>query len=65
MHLPWQLYVDICCSVLSQVVYLTAIFPYALLLILLVKTAMLEGSRNGVIYYLSPNWGHLRSSQVK
>ena len=49
---------------LVQVVYFTALFPYVLLSILLVRGAMLEGSMDGVIYYLRPQWSKLLEPQV-
>lgn len=35
-----------------QVVYLTAIFPYAVLLILLIRGVTLKGARDGIEYYI-------------
>lgn len=49
---------------LGKVVYFTAIFPYILLTILLVRSAMLEGSLNGVKYYLEPKWERLKDASV-
>ncbi|KAK3734300.1 hypothetical protein RRG08_058456 [Elysia crispata] len=49
---------------LGKVVYFTAIFPYILLTILLVRAAMLDGSLNGVKYYLTPKWERLKDATV-
>ncbi|GFR72983.1 sodium- and chloride-dependent glycine transporter 1-like [Elysia marginata] len=49
---------------LGKVVYFTAIFPYILLTILLVRSAMLDGSLNGVEYYLTPKWERLKDATV-
>lgn len=38
--------------VLGKVVYFTAIFPYVVLFILMIRGALMEGSLNGVMYYL-------------
>ncbi|NWU71524.1 SC6A7 protein, partial [Pterocles burchelli] len=48
----------------GKVVYVTATFPYLVLLILIVQGAMLDGSLDGVRFYLSSDWRRLRSAQV-
>nr|XP_032801084.1 sodium-dependent proline transporter-like [Petromyzon marinus] len=48
----------------GKVVYVTATFPYAVLLILLVRGATLEGSLQGVAFYLTPQWERLAQPQV-
>lgn len=49
---------------LGKVVYFTATFPYILLTILLIRSAMLDGARDGVEYYLTPDWSKLSDAQV-
>lgn len=44
--------------------YFTALFPYVLLTVLLIRGAMLDGSLNGIIYYLKPKWEKLYEAQV-
>ncbi|XP_076579579.1 sodium- and chloride-dependent GABA transporter 2-like isoform X1 [Chaetodon auriga] len=48
----------------GKVVYLTAIFPYVMLFVLLVRGATLPGATQGIIYYLKPNHTRLADPQV-
>lgn len=45
-------------------VWFTALFPYAVLLILLVRGVTLPGSATGIQYYLSPNFEAITQPQV-
>jgi len=47
-----------------QVTYVTALFPYVVLLILLVRGVTLTGSADGILYYITPRWHELTSAQV-
>jgi solute carrier family 6 dopamine transporter-like protein 3 len=47
-----------------QVVWFTALFPYAVLLILLVRGVTLPGSADGIKYYLSPNFSAITKAEV-
>lgn len=47
-----------------QVVWFTALFPYAVLLILLVRGITLPGSAEGIKYYLSPNFSAISKAEV-
>ena len=47
-----------------QVVYFTALFPYALLTALLIRGATLDGATDGIYYYLTPQWDRLADSTV-
>ncbi|KAM6140427.1 LOW QUALITY PROTEIN: sodium-dependent proline transporter-like [Pterocles gutturalis] len=49
---------------IGKVVYFTATFPYLVLLILIVRGATLDGSLDGVRFYLSSDWSQLQSAQV-
>nr|KAG5713674.1 hypothetical protein BaRGS_024722 [Batillaria attramentaria] len=49
---------------LGKVAYFTATFPYILLTVLLVRGVMLDGSSNGIKYYLEPDWGRLSDASV-
>ncbi|XP_062867216.1 sodium-dependent proline transporter [Trichomycterus rosablanca] len=48
----------------GKVVYVTATFPYFVLIVLIIRGATLEGSLQGVAFYLTPNWGKLANAQV-
>jgi len=48
-----------------QVVWFTALFPYAVLLILLVRGVTLPGSADGIRYYLSPNFTAITQAEVR
>lgn len=47
-----------------QAAYVTSTFPYLILMILLVRGLTLEGSREGVLYYITPQWHRLASAEV-
>ncbi|XP_069115309.1 sodium- and chloride-dependent glycine transporter 2-like [Argopecten irradians] len=48
----------------GKAVYFTAFFPYIVLLILLVRSLTLDGSVDGIVYYLTPQWDKLLSARV-
>ncbi|XP_060086172.1 sodium- and chloride-dependent creatine transporter 1-like [Ylistrum balloti] len=48
----------------GKVVYFTAIFPYVILSILLVRGLTLDGAREGVVYYIKPDLSRLADIQV-
>ncbi|XP_043928974.1 sodium-dependent proline transporter-like [Protopterus annectens] len=48
----------------GKVVYFTATFPYVVLIVLIIRGATLEGSLQGVQFYLSPDWDRLNNAQV-
>lgn len=43
----------------GKAAYFLAIFPYAVLIVLLVRAVTLEGSLAGILYFITPNWGEL------
>ncbi|XP_015595636.1 sodium-dependent dopamine transporter isoform X1 [Cephus cinctus] len=51
-------------STSGKVVWFTALFPYAVLLILLVRGVTLPGSDEGIRYYLSPNFSAITKAEV-
>ncbi|XP_059819520.1 sodium-dependent proline transporter [Hypanus sabinus] len=48
----------------GKIVYITATFPYVVLIVLIIRGATLQGSLRGVQFYLSTNWKRLGSAQV-
>ncbi|XP_077596017.1 sodium- and chloride-dependent GABA transporter 2-like isoform X1 [Stigmatopora nigra] len=48
----------------GKAAYFTATFPYAMLLILLIRGLTLPGAMNGIIYYLYPDLSRLADPQV-
>ncbi|MGH0188527.1 UNVERIFIED_CONTAM: hypothetical protein FKN15_030552, partial [Acipenser sinensis] len=48
----------------GKVVWVTATFPYVVLLVLLVRGATLPGAWRGVVFYLKPDWSKLLSTTV-
>ena len=47
-----------------QVVYVTAIVPYVVLVILFIWNIQLEGASLGIRYYLIPDWDKLGEAKV-
>ena len=45
--------------------YVTATFPFIVLTILLVRGVTLPGAKEGIIYYLKPNFKRLLTGQVR
>ncbi|KAL7390423.1 hypothetical protein ABVT39_020922 [Epinephelus coioides] len=48
----------------GKVVYVTATFPYFVLIVLIIRGATLEGSLQGIAFYLTPDWSRLSNAQV-
>lgn len=49
---------------MGKLVYFTAIFPYIILTILLIRGLTLDGSWEGVKYYVTPQWDKLAGPQI-
>lgn len=48
----------------GKVSYFLAIFPYIILIILLVRALTLPGSLDGIVYFLKPQWSELLNAKV-
>ncbi|XP_067652397.1 sodium- and chloride-dependent glycine transporter 2-like [Haliotis asinina] len=48
----------------GKVVYVTAILPYVLLTVLLVRSCMMPGAGEGILYFLRPDFSRLGNVQV-
>uniref|UniRef100_H2ZHH4 Transporter n=1 Tax=Ciona savignyi TaxID=51511 RepID=H2ZHH4_CIOSA len=59
-------YICICKGVRAtgKIVYVTALFPYIVLLCLLIRGVMLPGALEGIQFYIKPNWTKLQEAQV-
>lgn len=44
--------------------WFTALAPYVILFILLIRGVTLDGAKEGIIYYLYPQWGRLLDTRV-
>ncbi|KAL7288622.1 hypothetical protein TKK_0017356 [Trichogramma kaykai] len=49
---------------IGKVVYFTAIFPYIVLVALMIRGATLEGSLEGIMWFITPNWSSLTDAGV-
>lgn len=62
MYLPcYHKYKSLC----LQVVYFTATFPYFILFALLINNVQLPGAKDGILFFLMPNWSKLLEVQVR
>lgn len=48
----------------GKVVYFTALFPYFILVALLINNVQLPGAKNGILYFLTPVWSKLFEVKV-
>ncbi|CAD5119425.1 DgyrCDS8037 [Dimorphilus gyrociliatus] len=47
----------------GKVVYFTAVFPYIVIIILLIRGSLLDGAKDGIEYYVIPKWENLKDSK--
>ncbi|CAG0893593.1 unnamed protein product [Darwinula stevensoni] len=48
----------------GRISYFTALFPYVVLITLLIKGATLEGAGEGILYFITPQWEKLAEGKV-
>jgi solute carrier family 6 (neurotransmitter transporter, glycine) member 5/9 len=44
--------------------YFLAVFPYFVMIILLIRSATLPGSAEGMMYFITPNWNKIWTAKV-
>ena len=49
----------------GKVAYFTALFPYVVLLTLLIRGVTLEGASEGILYFVKPDWPKLLDVNVR
>uniref|UniRef100_A0A8C5GRS5 Transporter n=1 Tax=Gouania willdenowi TaxID=441366 RepID=A0A8C5GRS5_GOUWI len=54
----------VCVSICVQVVYFTALFPYVILIALLVNNVQLPGALDGIKFFIVPKWDKLLEVEV-
>ncbi|CAH1154115.1 unnamed protein product [Phaedon cochleariae] len=67
--LQWNLFIALCIGWIGiyaiirkglhqsgKVIWFTALFPYVILLIMLVRAVTLDGATTGLLYYVTPQW---------
>jgi solute carrier family 6 amino acid transporter-like protein 5/7/9/14 len=48
----------------GKVVYFVTVFPYIILTAILIRVLTLDGAREGIEFYITPNWENLLSIGV-
>ncbi|ODM92807.1 Sodium-dependent nutrient amino acid transporter 1, partial [Orchesella cincta] len=48
----------------GKVAYFTALFPYVVLIILLIRGVTLEGAWDGIVYFINPQWEKMLEAKV-
>ncbi|CAF1064494.1 unnamed protein product [Didymodactylos carnosus] len=49
----------------GKVVYFTSLFPYVIIFALIIRGATLPGAKNGILFYLKPNWQKIKEFEVR
>lgn len=48
----------------GKIAYFLALFPYVVMITLLIRAVTLEGSVDGILYFITPQWSELLNPQV-
>lgn len=48
----------------GKAAYFLALFPYVIMLTLLIRAVTLEGAVDGIIFFIKPQWGELLNPKV-
>lgn len=48
----------------GKAAYFLAVFPYIVLIVLLVRAATLEGALNGMLYFITPDWTKIFEAKI-
>lgn len=48
----------------GKAAYFLALFPYVIMIALLIRACTLEGAPKGILYFIKPDWNKLLSSDV-
>ncbi|XP_076293223.1 sodium-dependent nutrient amino acid transporter 1 [Lasioglossum baleicum] len=48
----------------GKAAYFLAIFPYVIMISLLIRAVTLEGAMNGIVFFIKPNWSKLFEAKV-
>ena len=49
----------------GKAAYFTAIFPYVVLVTLLIRGVTLEGAVDGILFFITPQWDKILTPQVR
>lgn len=68
LFISWMITFLVCCKGIQssgKASYFLAMFPYVILLAMLVRAVTLDGAATGILYFIRPNWAKLADAKVK